>query len=219
MDENETTLPSIEVEEVFATFSQITDWGLRQLNVPETWKVTDGEGMTAMVIDTGHPVHPDIDDNARRGENFIDGEPIEDENGTTIGKHKGFTQYTIGQRKGIRIARKEPFYVVNIDALKNTITVGGMDDLLVKKIFVNNLNLLNSFEKNKNNCYVKVRSTGKLIKANIKLNENSAEINLEENEKGVSPGQACVFYSKNDLGDKVLGGGWIVKADNKYLST
>ena len=66
---------------------------------------------------------------------------------------------------------------------------------------------------------MKVRSTGKLIKANIKLNESTAEVNLEEHEKGVSPGQACVFYSKNDLGDKVLGGGWIVKADNKYLST
>ena len=66
---------------------------------------------------------------------------------------------------------------------------------------------------------MKVRSTGKLIKADIKLNQNSAEIKLEENEKGVSPGQACVFYSKNNHGDKVLGGGWIVKADNKYLST
>lgn len=81
MEENETSLPSVEVENVFATFSQITDWGLRQLNVPETWKVTDGEGMTAMVIDTGHPIHSDIDDNAIPGGNFIDGEPIEDENG------------------------------------------------------------------------------------------------------------------------------------------
>ena len=38
-------------------------------------------------------------------------------------------------------------------------------------------------------------------------------------EKGFSPGQACVFYSKNKLGDKVLGGGWITKTVNKYLST
>jgi subtilisin family serine protease len=80
-DEPMTNLPPFEVENVFATFSQITDWGLRQLNVPKTWTVTDGDGMTAMVIDTGHPVHPDIGDNARRGENFIAGEPIEDENG------------------------------------------------------------------------------------------------------------------------------------------
>ena len=53
----------------------------------------------------------------------------------------------------------------------------------------------------------------------IKLDKNGAEINLEENETGVSPGQACVFYSKNKLGDKILGGGWITKAVNKYLST
>ena len=45
------------------------------------------------------------------------------------------------------------------------------------------------------------------------------EVNLDEEEIGVSPGQACVFYSKNKLGDKVLGGGWITKTVNKYLST
>ena len=45
------------------------------------------------------------------------------------------------------------------------------------------------------------------------------EVNLGENETGISPGQACVFYSKNKIGDKVLGGGWIMKTVNKYLST
>ena len=66
---------------------------------------------------------------------------------------------------------------------------------------------------------IKVRSTGRLIKAKVKLNNNKAEVNLEEDEIGISPGQACVFYSKNKLGDKVLGGGWITKTVNKYLST
>ena len=36
---------------------------------------------------------------------------------------------------------------------------------------------------------------------------------------GISPGQACVFYSKDEVGDKVLGGGWIDKTFNKNLST
>ena len=139
--------------------------------------------------------------------------------GEIIGKHNGIINYTIGQRKGIRIARKDPFYVVNIDALENKIVVGNKDDLLIKKIYLKNLNLLNSFKKKSDNFYVKVRSTGKLIKAKIKLDKNGAEINLEENEMGISPGQACVFYSKNEFGDKVLGGGWIVKTSNKYLST
>jgi len=139
--------------------------------------------------------------------------------GEVIGAHDGIINYTIGQRKGIRIARKEPFYVVSIDALKNKIVVGNKDDLLVKKIYLKNLNLLNSFKKNKDNIFVKVRSTGRLIKAKINLQKNIAEVNLEEDEAGISPGQACVFYSKNKLGDKVLGGGWIMKTVNKYLST
>ena len=52
-----------------------------------------------------------------------------------------------------------------------------------------------------------------------KLDKNKTEVNLEENEIGISPGQACVFYSKNKFGDKVLGGGWISSTVNNYLST
>ena len=40
-----------------------------------------------------------------------------------------------------------------------------------------------------------------------------------EKETGISPGQACVFYSEDEIGDKVLGGGWIDKTFNNYLST
>jgi len=139
--------------------------------------------------------------------------------GKVIGSHDGIINYTIGQRKGIRIASKEPFYVINIDALHNKIIVGNKDDLLVKKIYLKNLNLLDSFKKKTDNFFVKVRSTGRLIKAKINLDQDKAEVNLEENETGISPGQACVFYSKSEVGDKVLGGGWISKTVNKYLST
>ena len=58
---------------------------------------------------------------------------------------------------------------------------------------------------------VKVRSTGKLQKAKIILQKNnSAEVHLKEFEEGISPGQACVFYREDKLGQKLLGGGWIV---------
>ena len=81
LQREKTKLPEVEVNEELSTLSQRIDWGLKQLNVPATWSITKGEGITAMVIDTGHPVHPDIGDNAIPGENFIKGEPIEDENG------------------------------------------------------------------------------------------------------------------------------------------
>ena len=142
-----------------------------------------------------------------------------DTNGNVIGKHEGIINYTIGQRKGIGIAHHEPLYVVNIDALQNKVIVGNRETLFIKKIYLKNLNLLSNVEKYNGNFFVKVRSTGRLIKAEIKLDKTDAEINLVENETGISPGQACVFYSKNELGDKVLGGGWIMKTINKYLST
>jgi tRNA-specific 2-thiouridylase len=137
--------------------------------------------------------------------------------GKVIGKHDGIINFTIGQRKGIGISHKEPLYVVEINAKENKIIVGDKLALSIKKIYLKNINLLSN--KNNNNFFVKVRSTGRMIKAKATFNKSEGEVNLEENEIGVSPGQACVFYSKNKLGYKVLGGGWITKTVNKYLST
>ena len=75
------------------------------------------------------------------------------------------------------------------------------------------------YKQYKQNLFIKVRSTGRLINARVIVNNQEAEVSLLEDEVGISPGQACVFYSKNNLGDKVLGGGWISKTLNKNLST
>ena len=144
---------------------------------------------------------------------------ILDTGGNVIGAHEGIINYTIGQRKGIGIAYKEPLYVVSINASENKVIVGNKESLSVKKIYLKNLNLLSDVEKINDNLFIKVRSTGRLIKAKVNFNKTETEVNLDEEEIGVSPGQACVFYSKNKLGDKVLGGGWITKTVNKYLST
>ena len=136
-----------------------------------------------------------------------------------IGKHDGIINFTIGQRKGIKIANKEPLYVVNINAEKNEVVVGVKKNLEVKKIYLRDLNFLSDMKNQNDNLFVKVRSTGRLIKASLKINKIDAEVNLEEGDLGISPGQACVFYSKNKIGDKVLGGGWITKAENNFLST
>jgi len=153
-----------------------------------------------------------------RPESFKKGN-ILDTKGNFLGEHDGIINFTIGQRKGIRIAHSEPLYVVNIDAKKNEVIVGNRECLEVKKIYVKDINLLCKFEDYKDDLFIKVRSTGRLIKAKVNLKQKNAEVILEEKETGISPGQACVFYSKNELGDKVLGGGWIVKAENNFLST
>ena len=132
--------------------------------------------------------------------------------GKVIGVHDGIVNFTIGQRKGIKLAAKDPFYVIEIDAVNNEIIVGSKDQLLKKEINLKNLNLLGDIKEFQDEIYVKVRSTGKLLKSKIKIkNKDEALLSLKDDEYGISPGQACVFYSKDQYGYKVLGGGWIKK--------
>ena len=130
--------------------------------------------------------------------------------GEVIGVHDGIINYTIGQRKGIKIADKDPLYVIKIDANKNEIIVGTKENLIKKEINLKEVNLLTNNDKDfDNEIFVKVRSTGKLLKAKVNINNSEAKVNLLEDEYGIAPGQACVFYSKDIFGDKILGGGWI----------
>ena len=136
---------------------------------------------------------------------------IKDLEGKVLGVHDGIINFTIGQRKGIKVSDPDPLYVLKINSDKNEIVVGPRAKLGKKNIKINNLNLLVDKSDLVNNILVKVRSTGKLLNAKINLKENnSAEVNLKEFEDGISPGQACVFYNLDQKGYKVLGGGWIV---------
>ena len=153
-----------------------------------------------------------------RPESFKKGKII-DLSGNQIGEHDGIINYTIGQRKGIKISSSKPLYVININADKNTVIVGQKENLEIKKINLRNLNILASRKEFEKNIYIKVRSTGKLLNSRVTFKNNHAEVEILDKETGISPGQACVFYSTDEVGDKVLGGGWIYKTFNNNLST
>jgi tRNA-specific 2-thiouridylase len=136
---------------------------------------------------------------------------IKNLDGKVIGVHDGIVNFTIGQRKGIKISDKDPLYVLKIDSQKNEIVVGPREKLGKKLINLDNVNLLVDVSELNEKILVKVRSTGKLLQAEIKFkDQNKAQVSLKYLEDGISPGQACVFYKKNDFGYKVLGGGWII---------
>jgi tRNA-specific 2-thiouridylase len=130
--------------------------------------------------------------------------------GNVIGVHDGIINYTIGQRKRIKISDKNPLYVIKIIADTNEIIVGGKEHLIKTRINLKDLNIITNDKKDfEKELFIKVRSTGKLIKAKINIEKNSTNVDLLEEEQGIAPGQACVFYSRNNNGYKVLGGGWI----------
>ena len=129
-----------------------------------------------------------------------------------VGVHDGIINFTIGQRKGIKVSNTDPLYVLKIDSKKNEIIVGPKEKLGKKNININKINLLVDKKQLSKEILVKVRSTGKLLEAKVNLkDDNFAEVNLKDFEDGISPGQACVFYDLDKQGHKVLGGGWIIE--------
>ncbi len=136
---------------------------------------------------------------------------IKNLDGKVIGVHDGIINFTIGQRKGIKVSDKEALYVLKINSDRNEIIVGSKEKLGKKEIALKEINLLTNKEDLEQNIFVKVRSTGNLLEAKVDLiDNNKANVILINSEDGISPGQACVFYKKDQYGEKVLGGGWIV---------
>lgn len=129
------------------------------------------------------------------------------QNGEILGKHNGLTNYTIGQRKGLGIAYKEPLYVVDLNKEKNEVMVGTEKDLYSTELFANELNWLvfDKLEKELE-CYAKIRYRAKEARAKITPMKDKIKVEFEEPQRAITRGQSVVFYDNNIL----LGGGKII---------
>ena len=135
---------------------------------------------------------------------------IVDETGRVLGQHGGIIHFTVGQRKGLRLSGEaEPLFVLALDAAHARVIVGPRDALRVRNIVLREVNWLEQ-PVGPIDCSVKVRSTRAPVAARVTPTDSEgASVELPAGESAVAPGQACVFYD----GTRVLGGGWIAKAD------
>jgi len=132
---------------------------------------------------------------------------IIDRQGNIIGEHRGITSYTIGQRKGLGIASREPLYVTSIDPEKNIITVGRKNEVYATGLIASNLNWI-SVEKldDPMNVKAKIRHLHREAEATvIPVSTDEVMVEFREPQMALTPGQAVVFYD----GDFVVGGGTI----------
>ena len=142
--------------------------------------------------------------------------------GTVLGRHPGILHYTVGQRRGLGIAVGDPLFVVRLDPVQRRVIVGPREALLVREIILKEINWLgeDTLEEAaavKMPVAVKVRSTRPPRPAHLTRIDGQIAVVLDDPEEGVAPGQACVFYADEIGHARVLGGGWIARAQTLPL--
>ena len=128
--------------------------------------------------------------------------------GEVVGRHKGITHYTVGQRKGLNLALGYPVFVLEIRPETNEVVVGTGDEVFSDRLYANHLNFM-SIEDLEGELQVdaKIRYSHKGSRCIIrKIDDDVVECIFEEPQRAITPGQAVVFYD----GDYVVGGGTIL---------
>ena len=133
--------------------------------------------------------------------------PIIDREGNLLGRHEGTPFYTIGQRRGLRIAKGKPLYVIGIDREKNALIVGPEDEVYGNIFIVERVNWIALQEmRGLMSARVKIRYNHPGSEATLApVGKGDLQVNFKSPQKAITPGQAAVFYD----GETVLGGGWI----------
>lgn len=145
---------------------------------------------------------------ALRPEALAPGE-IVDQAGRVLGRHEGIARFTVGQRRGLKIAAKEPLYVTAIDAARSRIVVGPRRAGLVGAVRLTDCSWLAAPEVGEV-VAVKHRYNEPAVAAQITCAaDGTARVRFVEPQAGVAPGQACVAWRESRL----LGGGWIAATE------
>jgi tRNA-specific 2-thiouridylase len=127
--------------------------------------------------------------------------------GEVIGRHEGIHNFTIGQRKGLGVATGSPLYVVEIRGDRREVVVGGAEALLTRTLRAKRMNWISVARLDgAMRVEAKIRHRHPAAAATVEaVGEDEVLVTFDEAQRSVTPGQAVVMYS----GDEVVGGGWI----------
>lgn len=134
---------------------------------------------------------------------------IVDRAGRVLGHHEGIEFYTIGQRRGLRLAAPHPWYVVDLDPARNRVVVGEAAELARAEFRVERCNWIPwAVPPATLEVTAKIRYNHPGTPATVTPQpDGGARVQLHTPQRAVTPGQACVFYD----GETVVGGGWIAR--------
>jgi tRNA-specific 2-thiouridylase len=135
--------------------------------------------------------------------------PIVDEQGTVLGEHSGIEAYTIGQRRGLGITFGQPRYVVQIEPMTRTVTVGRRESLEKIGLTAARFNWQGAIPDQPIACLAQIRAQHRAVPATVEaLPDGAARVLFESPQSAITPGQIVAVYED----DLMLGGGWIQAA-------
>lgn len=146
------------------------------------------------------------------------GEIVDASTGEVVGEHSGAYAYTVGQRRGLRLARPaadgRPRYVLSITPVTNTVTVGPAEALEVTRLHGSRAVWTGSPPPTGPvECQVQLRAHGDPVPAVVRLTGDRLGVELRRPVRGVAAGQAVVAYQPDPAGDVVLGAATISSED------
>ena len=139
---------------------------------------------------------------------------IVDRNGRVLGHHNGIIDFTVGQRRGLRIAHPTPLYVVALDPASNRVIVGEKSEVFARGLMADEVNWVSSEPPREPfSARVQIRYRHDAAPARVEpLDGSRVLVVFDTPQPAVAPGQAAVFYDPDD--EWLLGGGWIEKAQS-----
>jgi tRNA-uridine 2-sulfurtransferase len=148
---------------------------------------------------------------------------IVDLEGRVLGKHPGIVHFTIGQRRGLGIASREALFVVRLDPARRQVIVGPRAALLIHRFRVADLNWIGDapagdIAPDGLPVFARVRSMRPPQAALLFVGDGEAEVEIEQGEEAIAPGQACVIYDSNEPRARVLGGG-VIRASVQHTAS
>ena len=133
-----------------------------------------------------------------------------DLDGNVLGRHRGITHYTVGQRKGLNLSMGRPVFVVEIRPETNEVVIGNNEDVFTNVLRCDKLNWMavDGLHGKSMDVLAKIRYSHKGSPCTIReIGNDMVECRFHEPVRAVTPGQAVVFYD----GDYVAGGGTIIR--------
>lgn len=128
--------------------------------------------------------------------------------GEIIGRHKGISHYTVGQRKGLNLALGKPVFVVELRPDTNEVVIGDNEEVFHDRLYANQINFMTiECLEGEMKVSAKIRYNHQGSPATIRMvSDDVLECVFDEPQRAITPGQAVVFYD----GDYVVGGGTII---------